>query len=49
MDEKLALADGEVPLPVIGLADLIKNKRASGRHKDLDDVEHLERLPSAEE
>ena len=30
-----------VPLPIIGLDQLIKNKRASARHKDLDDVEHL--------
>lgn len=45
VDENLALADGrQVPLPLIGLADLIKNKRSSGRHKDLDDVEHLEPL-----
>lgn len=28
-------------LPVIGLKQLKKNKLASGRHKDLDDVEHL--------
>ena len=31
-------------LPVMGLAELLRNKRASGRHKDLDDVEHLEPL-----
>lgn len=34
------LLDG-VPVRVIGLADLKINKRASGRHKDLDDLEHL--------
>jgi len=28
-------------LPVIGLKQLKKNKKASGRHRDLDDVEHL--------
>ena len=45
VDESLERADGpRVPLPVIGLADLVRNKRASGRHKDLDDVEHLESL-----
>lgn len=45
VDEKLARTDGrQIPLPVIGLADLMKNKRASGRHKDLDDLEHLEPL-----
>ena len=26
---------------IISLADLRCNKRASGRHKDLDDIEHL--------
>jgi hypothetical protein len=31
---------GEV-LPVIGLAALLANKRASGRRKDLDDLAHL--------
>ena len=30
------------PLPFIGLADLIRNKRAAGRAKDLADVEALE-------
>jgi len=30
-----------IPVNFIGLEDLIKNKKASGRHKDLDDVEHL--------
>ena len=30
------------PVKVISKADLIKAKRAAGRHKDLDDVEHLE-------
>ena len=45
VDESLEPADGpRIPLPVIGLADLLKNKRASGRHRDLDDVEHLESL-----
>ena len=43
VDEELDLAGGRrLPLPVIGLAALVKNKRAAGRHKDLDDVEHLE-------
>ena len=30
------------PVHYIGLKDLLLNKRASGRHKDLDDLEHLE-------
>jgi hypothetical protein len=29
------------PLHLIALADLKRNKRAAGRHKDLDDLEHL--------
>jgi hypothetical protein len=32
---------GEVPVNVIGLDDLRKNKKASGRHKDLADLENL--------
>ena len=31
----------DLSLPVIGLQQLKKNKKASGRHRDLDDVEHL--------
>jgi hypothetical protein len=31
----------EVDVPVIALEDLKANKRAAGRHKDLDDLEHL--------
>ncbi len=30
-----------VPVSVIGLEDLKASKRAAGRHKDLDDLEHL--------
>ena len=32
---------GDVAASIIGLACLKKNKRASGRHKDLSDLEHL--------
>jgi predicted nucleotidyltransferase len=32
-----------VSIPVISLDDLKKNKKASGRHKDLDDLENLEK------
>jgi hypothetical protein len=35
-----AMIDG-VPVPIISLADLKINKRASGRYKDLDDLENL--------
>jgi len=31
----------DVKVPMISLEDLRKNKKASGRHKDLDDLEHL--------
>ena len=30
-----------VPVDMISLNDLRRNKQASGRHKDLDDIEHL--------
>jgi len=43
VEEHIELAgDRHVPLSVIGLSELLRNKRASGRHKDMDDVEHLE-------
>ena len=45
VEEPLDLEGGrQVLLAVIGLSDLVTNKRAAGRHKDLDDVEHLEPL-----
>jgi hypothetical protein len=31
----------DIELSVIGYDDLIKNKKASGRHRDLDDLENL--------
>ena len=31
----------QIPINVISLEDLKKNKLASGRHKDLEDLEHL--------
>ncbi|HSV95298.1 MAG TPA: nucleotidyltransferase [Spirochaetota bacterium] len=31
----------DIPVRIISLEDLLKNKRASGRFKDLNDVEHL--------
>ena len=37
----LTFDDGSIRFPFIGLADLIKNKIASGRLKDLADVEGL--------
>lgn len=38
--------DDGLPISVIGLDDLIKNKLATGRHKDLADVEYLKRIRS---
>jgi predicted nucleotidyltransferase len=32
-----------LPVNFIGYADLIKNKKASGRHQDLGDIENLEK------
>lgn len=40
-DHDLVEIDGR-SVPVIGLAALLRNKRASGRHNDLADVEALE-------
>ena len=37
----------DVVCRVIGLADLMKNKRAAGRPQDLADVDHLERQAAA--
>lgn len=37
---------GDVVVPVIGLVDLIKNKRATGRAKDQLDADDLERMPT---
>jgi predicted nucleotidyltransferase len=38
--------DDGLQISVIGLDDLIKNKIATGRHKDLADVEYLKRIRS---
>ena len=39
--EKIQIRDGECPLSIIGLAALEKNKKALGRHKDLDDLIYI--------
>jgi hypothetical protein len=39
---RIARPFGEVTVNVIGLADFIRNKRATGRAKDLGDIEGLE-------
>ncbi|MGI8813646.1 MAG: nucleotidyltransferase [Pyrinomonadaceae bacterium] len=38
------VTDSDLEISVIGLDDLIKNKIASGRHKDLADAEYLKRV-----
>lgn len=40
-DERVVDEMGDVEAAIIGLGCLKKNKRASGRHRDLDDLEHL--------
>lgn len=39
--ERLVVQFDEVEANLINLSDLRRNKKASGRHKDLDDLEHL--------
>ena len=46
-DAVLVTMDGGVPLPFIGLEALVKNKRATGRPKDLDDLSYLTRKRGA--
>ncbi|MND06532.1 hypothetical protein D3C83_279590 [compost metagenome] len=41
VDAVLVSTEGEIPLPYIGLNELIENKRAAGRPRDLDDVSFL--------
>ncbi len=41
VETTLSTGGTEIAVPFIGLDELVRNKRASGRHKDLDDVEHL--------
>lgn len=46
--ENLRERRSDVPVHIIGLGDLIDSKREAGRHKDLDDVEHLRRVSGLE-
>lgn len=39
-DRKEVVFDG-LSMNFIGYHDLVKNKRATGRHRDLDDIEHI--------
>lgn len=38
---RLIVEIDDIPVPYLSLSDLRKNKKASGRHKDLNDLEHL--------
>jgi hypothetical protein len=38
---KITVKDNGMDIPIIGIDDLKKNKKAVGRHKDLDDLEKL--------
>ena len=42
-ERKISIEMNGCSMSVIGLEDLIKNKRAAGRAKDIADVETLER------
>jgi hypothetical protein len=42
--ERVAAVIDDLLVPIISLPHLLENKRASGRHKDLEDVQHLERI-----
>ena len=44
-ERKISIEMNGCSMSVIGLEDLIKNKRAAGRAKDIADVETLERNP----
>ncbi len=46
-ERRISVGFGGVICPVIGLADLIENKRATGRPKDLVDVSDLENIDPA--
>lgn len=38
---KMTVREGELELHYIGKTELIENKKATGRYRDLDDLEHL--------
>lgn len=40
-DQRLNIEVDGIEIPLISLEDLKRNKKASARHKDLDDLEHL--------
>ncbi len=46
---RVASTYGEIPISILGLDDLLHNKRAVARPQDLLDVEWLERVKNREE
>jgi hypothetical protein len=44
--ERLKLGSRSIELPILSLEDLLQSKRDAGRHKDLDDIEHLSGIKS---
>jgi len=43
-EEVLVLKNGNIKINYIGIVELIKNKKASGRHKDKDDLRYLSKI-----
>jgi hypothetical protein len=41
VDEKITVDNAAYPVYLIGLSELIKNKKAVQRYKDLDDLKYL--------
>jgi hypothetical protein len=46
VEPRMPVAGGEIPVPYLGLPELVRNKEASGRPKDLDDLAYLRRSKS---
>ncbi|MFH5834391.1 nucleotidyltransferase [Halalkalibaculum sp. DA3122] len=42
--ESISIKDNNIPVYIIGLSDLITNKRQAGRNKDLEDLNYLESI-----
>lgn len=44
LEARLVGGNEDIPLPFVGLSDLVASKRAAGRPKDLEDLRYLEAL-----
>lgn len=44
LEESIVIKKEKVPIFIIGLSDLIVNKRQTGRNKDLEDLNYLESI-----